>query len=107
MIPRRLARFGDGSKYGKRHVPGLMNATESRYADILQARKLSGEIVEWLFESVTLKLAADCRYSPDFMVLHNDGSLNVGGSRAGPDTSQTQSKKTGQGKEEGVVHFIW
>ncbi len=64
----------DSSKYGKRHQPGVMNQTEARYAELLQARKLAGEIVEWRFESTTFKLAADCRYTPDFEVLFADGS---------------------------------
>lgn len=73
MLP--LARFGDKSKYGKRHKPGEMNLTESRFAELLQARKLCGEIIEWMFESTTLKLAEDCRYTPDFLVLHIDCTM--------------------------------
>ena len=72
---RRLARFGDRSKYGKRHVPGVMNVTESRYAEVLQLKKLSGEVLEWLFEAQTFKLADDCRFTPDFMVLYADGTI--------------------------------
>jgi hypothetical protein len=75
MFHRRFARFGDNSKYGKRHRPGEMNSTEAKYAEHLQARKLAGEVIEWLFEPVTLKLATDCRYTPDFLVLHADGTL--------------------------------
>lgn len=67
---------GVGHRYGKRHVPGVMNRTEERYADTLQARKLAGEIVEWLFESVTLKLADNLRYTPDFCVYLADGTVD-------------------------------
>lgn len=73
-FPRRFFAKKDASKYGKRHIPGQMNQTESKYAEILQARKIAGDIVEWRFESTTFKLASDCKYTPDFEVIHNDGS---------------------------------
>jgi hypothetical protein len=65
----------DNSKYGKRHKPGVMNKTEEAYSALLEQRKLTGEVIEWWFEAVTFKLADDCRYSPDFAVLMNDGSM--------------------------------
>jgi len=65
----------DNTKYGKRHTPGVMNQTETRYAEALQLRKLAGEIIEWGFEAVTFKLAADTRYTPDFMILNIDGTI--------------------------------
>jgi hypothetical protein len=52
-----------------------MNKTEERFAAGLQADKLAGEIVEWHFEALTFKLAADLRYTPDFVVFETDGSL--------------------------------
>lgn len=76
MIPGMKARFGrDNTKYGRRHKPGVMNGTETKYADMLQARKLAGEIIDWMFEAVTFKLAADTRYTPDFMIAHTDGTI--------------------------------
>ena len=69
MIQRKRAfRARDNTKYGKRHTPGVMNKTEEAYAKTLQVRKLAGEIVDWQFEAQTFKLAADCRYTPDFAV---------------------------------------
>lgn len=71
----RFAARKDASKYGKRHVDGKMNQTESAYAEILEARKIKGEIVEWRFERTTLKIADDrCSYTPDFEVIYIDGS---------------------------------
>lgn len=64
----------DASKYGKRHKPGVMNQTETAYANQLETRKLAGEIVGWRFESTTFKLADDTRYTPDFEILFADGS---------------------------------
>ncbi|HMF56746.1 MAG TPA: hypothetical protein VK619_10420 [Pyrinomonadaceae bacterium] len=54
---------------GKRRIAGTMNRTEAAYADILQRRKLSGELLDWWYEAVTFKLADDCRYTPDFMTV--------------------------------------
>ena len=65
----------DNTKYGKRHVPGQMNQTESAYAEGLQLRKMAGEVIRWEFESITFKLAPDTRYTPDFAVWLADGSM--------------------------------
>lgn len=54
---------------------GTMNNTEARYASVLEARKIAGEIVWYSFEMVTLKLAADTRYTPDFCVMLASGEL--------------------------------
>lgn len=80
---RKLARFGDRTKYGKRHQPGVMNQTETQYAEGLEARKLAGEIIKWEFESVTFKLAPDCRYTPDFEVLLADHTIEFVDAKGG------------------------
>jgi hypothetical protein len=81
---KQLAHFKrDATKYGKRHKPGEMNLTESRFAEALQVRKLAGEILEWQFEAMTFKLAPDCRYTPDFMVLHEDGTIEYVDAKGG------------------------
>lgn len=70
------------TRYGRRHKPGEMNKTETEYADILEASKLAGEILDWKFEAITLKLADDSRHTLDFTVFHSDGSfefINVKG----------------------------
>jgi len=71
-FPKRLVKARDSSKYGKRHVAGVMNQTEAAYAAILEVRKLAGEVLAWEFESVTLKLAGKCTYTPDFMITLAD-----------------------------------
>jgi hypothetical protein len=50
-----------------------MNQTEKLYSEILNTRKASGEIDAWWYEGVTLKLAGDCRYTPDFFILLSNG----------------------------------
>ena len=52
-----------------------MNGTERDFAIQLEARKRAGDIREWFFEGMTLKLADDCRYTPDFMVIDKDCTI--------------------------------
>jgi 3'-phosphoadenosine 5'-phosphosulfate sulfotransferase (PAPS reductase)/FAD synthetase len=70
-------RFGRTRARGRttRREPGKMNKLEAAYAEVLQARKLAGEIVDWAFEPEKLRLADMTWYSPDFRVLHLDGQL--------------------------------
>jgi hypothetical protein len=82
MKPRFAFRT-DASKYGKRHKPGVMNGTESAYAEILQSRKLAGEIIDWQFEAMTFKLADDTRYTPDFLVLWEGGMMDFVDAKGG------------------------
>lgn len=59
----------------ERGASGRMNKTETRYAAILEARKRADEIVEYRFGAVTLLLADDTRYTPDFFVEMPDGYI--------------------------------
>ena len=57
---------------------GEMNKTEARYqAEILEPRKQAGEIAWYRFEGITLKLAPDTRYTPDFFVMLANGELEA------------------------------
>lgn len=50
--------------------PGArMNKTERRRAEELEIMRKAGHIVAWFFEGVTLKLADDTRYTPDFFII--------------------------------------
>ncbi len=51
-----------------------MNLTERDYAARLDLLRGSGEILQWGFEGLTLRLAADVRYTPDFMVIRPLGT---------------------------------
>lgn len=59
----------------KPRVPGAMNKTEAEYSLVLLAAKSRGEIEHFEFEAVTFKLGPDCRYTPDFMVIGADGTI--------------------------------
>lgn len=60
-----------------------MNKTEAEYAGMLEARRVSGEILWWAFEAMTLKLADNTRYTPDFLVMLADGALEVHETKGG------------------------
>jgi len=60
-----------------------MNKTEAEYAVMLNARQNSGEILWWRYEAVTLKLADNTRYTPDFLVMRADGSLEIHETKGG------------------------
>lgn len=59
------------------HKPGEMNKTEAKYAERLEALKRSGEVLDYAFECVKLKLADRTFYTPDFMVLNKDGIVEM------------------------------
>jgi len=55
--------------------PRGMNKTEAKYADDLEAMKLAGDIADWRFEPLKLRLADRTYYTPDFMVIFPDGAI--------------------------------
>ena len=69
-------------RYGKRHTPGVMNATEARYAAELAHWRDIGTLEWFAFEAMSFKLAGEVAtntawYTPDFAVLHTDGTLEL------------------------------
>lgn len=57
----------------RRTAAERMNKTEAAYAERLDLMKRAGEILDWRFEAITLKLADGTRYTPDFLVTLWDG----------------------------------
>ena len=56
--------------FGKaRYKKGEMNKTELAYSQWLTALQNGGQIKQFFFEAVTLKIGPNCRYTPDFMVI--------------------------------------
>lgn len=68
-----------GRLYAKgRLKPGQMNQTEARYAKHLEEEKRAGRLVAFWFEALKLKVAdGACWYTPDFMVLLPDGTVEL------------------------------
>ncbi len=56
-------------------VPKGMNKLEQRMQERLLGELMRGEIAWFGFECMTLKLASDCRYTCDFIIIHLDGSI--------------------------------
>lgn len=56
---------------------GRMNKTEAAYAELLAARVHCGEIVEFKFESLKLRLADRTWYTPDFAIVLPDGAREI------------------------------
>lgn len=54
-----------------------MNKTEQHRAMELEAMRRAGTIAGWWYEALTLKLADDLRYTPDFLIQENDGTLRL------------------------------
>ena len=59
------------------HRPGVMNKMEAAYGMLLSGFQANGEIREFFFEAVKLKLGKACFYTPDFMVIRNDGRIEM------------------------------
>lgn len=53
------------------------NKWEREYDAKLRAMYGRGEIQWYEFEGMTLRLADDTRYTPDFAVMHNDGHVEM------------------------------
>ena len=49
-----------------------MNKTELRMANLLELQKRAGEIIDYTFEAVKLRLANDTFYTPDFFITYED-----------------------------------
>ena len=54
---------------------GVMNRTEAKYADLLEALRQSGEIIRYDFESEKLRIGKACFYTPDFRVQLASGEI--------------------------------
>ena len=61
----------------QRTQPGAMNKTESEYASYLELLKRSGEIIEYGFEAIKIRLATKTFYTPDFFVVTKDGAMEL------------------------------
>ncbi len=57
---------------------GEMNRTEKSYSAFLESERLAGRVERWWFEAIKLKIAdGACFYTPDFLVLRPDGTLEI------------------------------
>lgn len=72
---------------------GQMNRTEKAYAAYLERQKFDGQVAAYWFESIKLKIADHaCFYTPDFLVLRPDGSLELHEVKGSPRIFQDDAK---------------
>lgn len=79
LIVNVLAKTGGRAQ----HTSGQMNGLEKRYAAHLDIRKVCGEIADWKFEPLKLKLAPSTFYNPDFGILMLDGKVELHETKGG------------------------
>lgn len=82
--------FNRFAKY-QRRAAGERNKTEAAYEAHLELQLRAGEIMGYRFEGITLKLADNTRFTPDFLVFSNDGVVEL------HDTKGTTKKKLSSG----------
>lgn len=56
---------------------GTMNKTEAAYAQQLERRRLAGEIHEWKFHAIKVRLANNTWYETDFLVIASDCGMEI------------------------------
>ena len=54
-----------------------MNKLERRYADHLTLNQQAGHIIYWTFDSLKLRLAEKTFYTPDFLIMRPDDTLEI------------------------------
>jgi len=69
-------RFGSAKGRPPRQV-GVMNRTEKAFSELLEQHRMASLITAWWFEAVTLRLAHDLRYTPDFMLMEADNTITL------------------------------
>lgn len=72
-----MIRFRKTTGRGTRRVPGEMNRLERDYAAHLHALQIAGEVYEYQFDAVKLRLADKTFYTPDFLIMLADGTIEI------------------------------
>ena len=71
------ARAAGRAEARPKRTPGAYRSkTEQAYAGYLEVLRRAGQVADWRYEPVTLKLAQGVRYTPDFLTLYPDGSMS-------------------------------
>lgn len=64
-------------KHVRKAMGETLNKTEQRFAEYCEHRRLIGEIRTFQMKPDCIALSATCRYYPDAVITHNDGSFEV------------------------------
>lgn len=85
-----------------REVSIAMNDEERKFAHHLDHRCANGDILKWWFQPWKFLLADKCSYTPDFVILHNDRTLEIADVKAYWKASKKALAKNAKAK--GGVH---
>lgn len=110
LIPDTQLYLGKVDGGRARHESGKMNGLEKRYATHLDLRKTTGEILDWKFEPLKLKLAPATFYNPDFGIWMASGRLELHETKGHwEDDARVKIKWAGKdfGNWFGVVGVQW
>lgn len=72
-----VASYHKPRRYAKatKRSPGKMSKAEQAYQAHLELRKKAGQIREYFYECVNLRLGKNCHYRPDFLVITDDWTM--------------------------------
>ena len=71
-------KFGVKSWQALGRLPkGTMNKTEAEYSQLLEQKKLSGEILDYKFHPMRVRLGNNTYYEVDFLVMAADYGLEI------------------------------
>lgn len=71
---------------------GRMNKTEAAYAELLEQRKQTRQVLWWKFHPMNVRLADNTFYEVDFLVMAADGHLEIHETKGGHTTDKGQLK---------------
>lgn len=75
-VLRVVPRLRASRKPGYR--AGMMGRLEQQYvAEVLEPARSAGAIADWMFEALKLQIGDRCWYTPDFLVVAIDGTLEL------------------------------
>jgi hypothetical protein len=75
LLGRTHRRPGRKPARAPKREDGYASKLEARYAEHLTALVRAGEVAEWWYDVLTVKLAANTHHKPDFFVQMADGSV--------------------------------
>ena len=90
----RAAQQGPGEAFYAlgRIAKGRMNKTEQAYAQLLEAQKHDGKIIDWKFHVLRVRLADNTFYEPDFLVMTAGRELQIHETKGSFTTQAGQTK---------------
>lgn len=71
---------------------GTMNKTEAAYAKDLDERKRTGDVIEWRFHPMNIRLGPGVFYEVDFLVLRRDQTVEIHETKGGYTSDKGQMK---------------